>query len=342
DLKPEGPFGDHLGYYSKQHDFPYLRIRAVYHRRNAIWPFTVVGRPPQEDTVFGDLIHEITRPAVESRIPGVRQIHAVDVAGVHPLLLAVGSERYLPYAVREPMEILTQANALLGFGQVSLSKYLFIAAQEDAPQLDARDIPHYLTHVLERLHFSRDLHFQTSTTMDTLDYSGTSLHHGSKLVLACAGKPRRKLGHSEDHLTSLPLPPEFGDVRTILPGFLIVKGPPWIDQSSASREVEKLCRFLAGWENREEWPWITVVDDAEFAAKNLSNWLWVFATRSNPSHDLYGVKATCEHKHWRCEPPLVVDARKKSHHAQALEEDPETTRRVDEWFSKKGPLAGFF
>src|SRR5207253_1267753 len=138
---PEGPFGDHLGYYSLAHDFPVLNVEAVYHRPNAIWPFTVVGRPPQEDTTFGALIHELTGPLIPTVIPGVHAVHAVDAAGVHPLLLAVGSERYVPFAaVRKPQELMTIANAILGQGQLSLAKYLFIVAKEDNPELDIHDI----------------------------------------------------------------------------------------------------------------------------------------------------------------------------------------------------------
>ena len=129
--KPEGPFGDHLGYYSLKHDFPLMRVHKVYAKENAIWPFTVVGRPPQEDTAFGALIHEISGTAIPHEIPGVKEVHAVDAAGVHPLLLAVGSERYTPdLKTQRPAEILTQANRILGTGQLSLAKYLFIAADE--------------------------------------------------------------------------------------------------------------------------------------------------------------------------------------------------------------------
>src|SRR5438309_7330942 len=119
--KTEGPFGDHLGYYSLRHDFPVMRVHKVYHRPGAIWPFTVVGRPPQEDTSFGQLIHDMTGDAIPNEIPGVKEVHAVDAAGVHPLLLAVGSERYTPYApAKQPAELLTIANHILGTGQLSL------------------------------------------------------------------------------------------------------------------------------------------------------------------------------------------------------------------------------
>ena len=103
---PEGPFGDHLGYYSLRHPFPVLSVDKVYHRKDAIWPFTVVGRPPQEDTSFGQFIHELTGPIIPTVVHGIHAVHAVDAAGVHPLLLAIGSERYVPYeARRRPQEL---------------------------------------------------------------------------------------------------------------------------------------------------------------------------------------------------------------------------------------------
>ncbi len=172
---PEGPFGDHLGYYSLAHPFPVMNVDKVYHRPGAIWPFTVVGRPPQEDTAFGEIIHEITGPAIPEVLLGIQAVHAVDAAGVHPLLLAIGSERYVPYAEeRTPQELLTQGNAILGQGQLSLAKYLFIVAREDNPGLDIHDIAAFLEHVLERIDPERDLHFQTRTTIDTLDYSAAT------------------------------------------------------------------------------------------------------------------------------------------------------------------------
>src|SRR5690606_15246089 len=159
-----------------------------------IWSFTVVGRPPQEDTSFGALIHEITGAAIPLEINGLHAVHAVDAAGVHPLLFAIGSERYTPYLKTDrPQELLTIANQILGKNQLSLAKYLFIAAHGDDPQLDIHNIPRFLTHVLERMDFGRDLHFHTQTTIDTLDYSGDGLNAGSKVVFAAAGGVKRTL-----------------------------------------------------------------------------------------------------------------------------------------------------
>jgi len=335
--KPEGPFGDHLGYYSLVHDFPVLNVEKVYHRKDAIWPFTVVGRPPQEDTSFGDIIHEITGPAIPSVMPGVKAVHAVDAAGVHPLLLAVGSERYVPYAgERIPQEILTQANAILGQGQLSLAKYLFITANEDHPELDIHDIAAYLSHVLERVDWSRDLHFQTKTTIDTLDYSGDGLNSGSKVVIAAAGNVKRNL---ETQIPpNLSLPYGYKDPEVVLPGILAVKGPECRD--SEDKNLEEFCRNLDVQHPINQFALVLVVDDAEFIARTLNNFLWVTFTRSNPAKDIRGIGAFVDNKHWGCRGALVIDARIKPHHAPPLIEDPKVTERVNQLAAKGGPLYG--
>src|SRR5262245_37325117 len=234
---PEGPFGDHLGYYSLTHDFPVLNVEHVYHRDDAIWPFTVVGRPPQEDTCFGAIIHELTGPIIPTVVAGVHAVHAVDAAGVHPLLLAIGSERYVPYAAkRKPQELLTCANAILGQGQLSLAKYLLIVAKEDNPDLDIHDIPAFLRHLLERVDWRTDLHFQTCTTIDTLDYSGTGLNEGSKVVVAVVGPPRRTLPTAAPDMS---WPAGFGEPRVCLPGVLAVQAPPFRPEAG---DAEKFCQ----------------------------------------------------------------------------------------------------
>jgi len=336
---PEGPFGDHLGYYSLAHDFPVLDVDHVFHRPGAIWPFTVVGQPPQEDTVFGQLIHELTGPVIPTVIPGLRAVHAVDAAGVHPLLLAIGSERYTPYAERrQPQELLTTANAILGQGQLSLAKYLLIAAGEDDPRLDIHDIAGFLRHVLQRVDWRRDLHFQTRTTIDTLDYSGSGLNQGSKLVIAAAGPVQRSLPTACDGLV---LPAGFSDPRVCLDGVLAVQGPPWkADANGIDDAVERFCAGLRADHSLCRFPLVVVVDDSPFAAASLNNFLWVTFTRSNPAADVYGIESFTVQKHWGTRGSLVIDARIKPHHAPPLIEDPAITRRVDALAAPGRPLHG--
>jgi 4-hydroxy-3-polyprenylbenzoate decarboxylase len=331
---PEGPFGDHLGYYSLAHDFPVLRVEKVYHRRDAIWPFTVVGRPPQEDTTFGELIHEITGPVIPTVIHGVRAVHAVDAAGVHPLLLAIGSERYVPYQPRrQPQELLTQANAILGQGQMSLAKYLLIVAGEDAPELKIDDIGAFFKHLLERVDWQRDLHFQTRTTIDTLDYSGSGLNEGSKVVVAAAGEARRTLPTAIS--SDLRLPEGYDDPRIALPGVLVVRGPKY------GASAERFASHFTLHDPINQFPLVVIVDDSDFAARTLNNLLWVTFTRSNPAADIFGIDAFCHDKHWGCRGSLVIDARIKPHHAPPLVEDPEVTRKIDALAARGGELGKY-
>jgi 4-hydroxy-3-polyprenylbenzoate decarboxylase len=346
---PEGPFGDHLGYYSLAHNFPVLRVEQVYHRPDPIWPFTVVGRPPQEDTVFGQFIHELTGPVVPSLIPGVRAVHAVDAAGVHPLLLAIGSERYVPYGDRSrPQELLTQANAILGQGQMSLAKYLWIANGDDDPALDIRQIDRFLMHILARVDWRRDLHFQTCTTIDTLDYSGSGLNEGSKVVIAAAGPAIRPLPAEisgdlrlpSDTPTSGGERTDFRNPRVCLPGVLAVEGPWYAAAGIKDESIERFCAAYTSNDAINRFPLVVIVGDSEFTAGSLGNFLWVTFTRSDPAADVHGIGEFTANKHWGCTGSLVIDARIKPHHAPPLIEDPAVSRRVDELAARGGPLHG--
>jgi 4-hydroxy-3-polyprenylbenzoate decarboxylase len=337
--KPEGPFGDHLGYYSLQHDFPLMKVHKVYARKNAIWPFTVVGRPPQEDTSFGKLIHEITGSAVQKEIPGLKEVNAVDAAGVHPLLLAIGSERYTPYApTKQPAEILTIANHILGTGQLSLAKFLFITA-DDANKLSTHNIESYLQFILQRINLKRDIHFYTNTTIDTLDYSGTGLNSGSKVVLAAYGQQLRELATTvPDCLNNLQ---SFENAKLVMPGVVAIQTKKFSDYAIAVNEMQILnaqcSMFNVGLNSI---PFIIITEDADFISNTLNNFLWITFTRCNPSHDIYGIDSFTENKHWGCNGPLVFDARIKPHHAPAVEKDAAIEKKIQRLFEKGGSLYG--
>ena len=338
DNKPEGPFGDHLGYYSLKHPFPLMKVHNVYHRRDAIWSFTVVGRPPQEDTSFGALIHEITGAAMPKEIPGLHAVNAVDAAGVHPLLFAIGSERYTPYLnERKPQEILTIANQILGKGQLSLAKYLFIVAKEDDPNLSVNDIGGFLKHILQRIDLTRDLHFYTKTTIDTLDYSGSGLNLGSKVAVAVAGAVRRELWSELPAGFTLTRP--FEKFKMVMPGVLAIEVPKNIKNSDLPIVLEILDEHLRD-QDLNNLPLLVLCDDADFTVQNINNFVWVTFTRSNPSHDIYGIDSFTEHKHWGCNGPLIIDARIKPHHAPVLEKDPTVEKMVDKMGEKGSALYG--
>jgi 4-hydroxy-3-polyprenylbenzoate decarboxylase len=337
--KPEGPFGDHLGYYSLAHDFPLMRVHKVYAKENAIWPFTVVGRPPQEDTAFGALIHDISGSAIPNEIPGVKEVHAVDAAGVHPLLLAVGSERYTPYLKSaRPAELLTQANHILGTGQLSLAKYLFISGDADK-KINCHNIREFFIHMFERIDLSRDLHFYTKTSIDTLDYSGNSINEGSKLVVAAYGDKTRNL--AQELPTSISTCDFISNTVLLMEGVIGVMLKPFTNYTNAKTEIQELAIWLAQHQNALEGiVQIVIYDDFKFTPNpnNLNDYVWVTYTRSNPADDIYGVGEFIENKHWGCRGPMIIDARKKPHHAPELKINATTEKSIARFFEKGAVL----
>ncbi len=329
--KPEGPFGDHLGYYSLQHPFPLMKVHKVYARKNAIWAFTVVGRPPQEDTSFGELIHAMTGDAVSNEIPGVKEVHAVDAAGVHPLLLAIGSERYTPFLDNKaPAELLTIANHILGTGQLSLAKFVWITAPQTkkGEQLSTHNVPAFFKYMMERMDLKRDVHFYTKTTMDTLDYSGEGLNEGSKVVMAAYGDPKRTLCETVPSLISNHLE----NATCVMPGVIAINA----QNNSISSIQEKLKGLGDALLNQEGVFMLVITEDATWMAANIQNFLWAGFTRVNPSHDIDGVDAFVEYKHWGCQGPMIFDATIKKHHAPPVLKDDNVEKRVDALLVKYG------
>ncbi len=337
-LLPEGPFGDHLGYYSLRHLFPVLKVNKVYARKDAIWPFTVVGRPPQEDTIFGKLIHELTETMIPVTLPGVLKVHAVDEAGVHPLLLAIGTERYVPYlpeSQQQPMEILTQANAILGFNQLSLAKYIMIVANEPGiPSI--YDVKSFFLFLLERIDFERDLHFITNTTIDTLDYSGTKLNIGSKVIFAATYPKKRELSDTlKINFSRIGIK----NYHFVAKGILSIEAPKYKKNdpflSTIIQFIEENYKFF------KNIGLIVLCDNSYFCSKTFSNFLWVTFTRSNPATDMYGPFSKIQDKHWGCKNPIIIDARIKPHHAPPLEIDKKTLLKVERFFRKGNSLDKF-
>ena len=326
--KPEGPFGDHLGYYSLEHSFPLMRVHKVYARKNAIWAFTVVGRPPQEDTSFGQLIHAMTGAAVSNEIPGLKEVHAVDAAGVHPLLLAIGSERYTPYlTTKQPAEILTIANHILGTGQLSLAKFVFITA-DDTNQLSTHRVQAYFEYILSRLDLSNDIHFYTKTTMDTLDYSGEGLNAGSKVVIAAYGDVKRTLANTvPQRLLNLNI-----DASLIMPGVIAVNASAMNTSTLQSALLGQGEALLM----QEGVVMMIITEDPKWMASDLNNFLWAAFTRTNPSHDIEAIDAFTTKKHWGAKGPLVFDATIKPHHAPPVLKDAAVEKKVDAILEKYG------
>ncbi|MCL4139498.1 UNVERIFIED_CONTAM: hypothetical protein GTU68_037097 [Idotea baltica] len=310
---PEGPFGDHYGYYSEVHDFPVLRAQALLHRRDAIFPATVVGKPRQEDFFIGDYLQDLLSPLFPVVMPAVRDLWSYGETGYHSLSAAVVHERY-------KREAMVSAFRILGEGQLSLTKFLLLV---DKP-IDLHDFRAVLQHVLERADFRTDLFIFANLSMDTLDYAGTSLNEGSKGVLIGIGEPRRKL---PEEFTGNPQGVE--DVRVFCPGCLVIQVQDHGSDPEAGARVAKDPAFA-------DWQLLVLSDDAERATRSATNFLWSTFTRFDPAADVYGRETNLVHNQASLEPPIVIDARMKAPYPEELFCDEQTsetvTRRWKEYF----------
>ena len=316
--RPEGPFGDHYGYYSEVHDYPVFHCRALCHKKHAIFPATVVGKPRQEDFFLGDYLQELLSPLFPVVMPTVRGLWSYGETGYHSLAAAVVRERY-------KREAMVGAFRILGEGQLSLTKFLLATDRE----VDLRDFRAVLTCVLERADFRTDLFLLPNLAMDSLDYAGPRIDEGSKGVLLGLGDPIREL---PEEYTGAP-PRDVRAVRVFAPGCLVVEGPPHVDEPDCSARVATHAGFA-------DWPLIVLSDDAERATRSVSNFLWTTFTRFDPAADLRAARAELVHNHAALTPPIVLDARIKPGYPEELFCDEETARRVDRRWSEYFPDGG--
>ncbi|MBI3894053.1 MAG: UbiD family decarboxylase [Candidatus Wallbacteria bacterium] len=313
--QPEGPFGDHYGYYSLKHDYPVFQCKTLYHRRDAILPATVVGKPHQEDFYLGDYLQELLSPLFPLVMPTVRDLWAYGETGYHPLAAAVIQERY-------GREAMVSAFRILGEGQLSLTKFLVCI---DTP-LDLKDFRKLLVHVLERVHWETDLYVFSELSMDTLDYAGPEVNKGSKGVLLGLGQAWQRLPEVFEG------PPPAGAEEAIpyCPGCLIVQGPGF----EADRDYPaRLAADLAV----AAWPLVVLSDRARHAAASTMNFLWTTFTRFEPAADLHSAATRVVRHHLSYSGPIVIDARMKPWYPEELFCDPETRAVVDRRWNEYFP-----
>ncbi|MBC8414225.1 MAG: UbiD family decarboxylase [Nitrospira sp.] len=314
--KPEGPFGDHFGYNSLQHDYPVFHVDRLYHRNNAIYPATVVGRPRQEDYYIGDYLQELLSPLFPLVMNGVKQLKTFGDTGFHSLAAARVNNRY-------PREAFAAAMRILGEGQLSLTKFLIITDGE----IDVTDFKSLWTHVLERVNWQTDLFVFDNVSQDTLDYTGPAVNKGSKALLMGLGKdPVRKL--PREFRGKLP----DGCTKPVayLPGTLVLQC------KSYEADIE-LADRVAHSEGLEEWPVILLVDNSREATISLKEFLWTFFTRFEPAADIHGRKPETRRFHTSLHAPVIFDCRMKPWYTPVLEVDKATKDLVDNKIGKIVP-----
>lgn len=301
----EGPFGDHYGYYSLAHEFPYLNVEHVLARPDAIYPATIVGRPPQEDLYLGNWLQELLGPIISQLMPGVIKLWSYGQTGFHALAAAQIRQRY-------ERESLSHALRILGEGQLSLTKFLLITDQP----VNLQNFKQTLSTVLERFCPHKDLYILSQLSLDTLDYTGPSLNHGSRGILAGCGSPKRQL--FDQFASSLAAP--FTKATAFCAGCLVVQGPSYTsDPMAANRLLDA---------NLEQWPLIALVDDVDATIKSESDFLWTVFMRFEPAQDIYTRSSLFRH-HLMHELPIVIDARIKPSYPPIVEVDARTSELVD-------------
>ncbi|MGE0144371.1 MAG: UbiD family decarboxylase [Planctomycetota bacterium] len=306
-MHPEGPFGDHYGYYSLKHDYPRVDVHTLAHRKDPIGAATVVGKPRQEDFFLGDYLQDLLTPLIRVVMPAVRSLWSYGETGYHSLAAAVVAERYR-------REAMTSAFRILGEGQLALTKFLLLTDRA----VDLRDFRATLTHVLARMRPETDLFVFSNLSMDTLDYTGPKVNEGSKGVMLGLGDPVRTLPTTTDGLS---LPSGFARAAVFCPGCLVVDGPRYAGETDAAAR-------LAAHPALADWPLIVLCDDAESTARTAIRFLWTTFTRFEPAADLVSARTTVARGHVVREGPIVIDARMKPSYPKELFCDPDTARLV--------------
>jgi 4-hydroxybenzoate decarboxylase subunit C len=304
--RPEGPFGDHYGYYSLEHDYPVFDVEAVFHRKDAVYPATVVGKPRQEDFFIGDYLQQLLSPLFPLVMPSVRDLWSYGETGFHSLAAAVVRERYA-------REALVSAFRILGEGQLSLTKFLLLT---DTPQ-DLRDFPKLFEHVLARVRWESDLFVFSNVSMDTLDYTSGKVNEGSKAVMLGLGEPVRELPREFRG----ELPPGVTRAEVFCGGCLVAQGSAFYEDPGQAARLARESAFA-------EWPLVVLHDDAG-VARSAPDFLWATWTRFEPASDIHAAGTDVRRHHLSYRAPVVIDARMKPGYPDELVVRPDIADLVD-------------
>lgn len=316
EMRPEGPFGDHYGYYSYQHDYPVFHVDAVCRKKNPVWPATVVGKPRQEDFYIGDYLQELLSPLFPVVMPNVLDLWSYGETGHHSLAGAVVNTRYQREAVQAAFRI-------LGEGQLSLTKFLWLT---DSP-VDLRDPKAVLEHLLCRFRPETDLYIVSNVSMDTLDYTGPEVNLGSKGIMLGLGEPWRDLPKAPP----TELPAGITQAVPFCAGCLLVSGNAHAEEAGLAERIKDAF---------PDWPLVCIVDDARKVAASPMRFLWAVFTRFEPAADIYAQTTRVQRHHISYGGTILIDSRKKATYAEELFVDDDTRTLVDNRWSEYFPQGG--
>lgn len=303
----EGPFGDHFGYYSHAHDYPVFEVDHIFHRNDAIYPATIVGKPRQEDFFIGDYLQRLLSPLFPLVMPSVKELHSCGETGFHGLAIARVKERY-------PREAMKSAFGILGQGQLSLQKCLMVTDGD----VELGDFKKVLTHFLERTVWQRDLFVISQVSQDTLDYTGPKVNEGSKKIWLALGDAIRTLNGE----IKQPLPSFVKNAGVFVPGCLLIECPSYKSNPNLANEIRELSCF-------KDFEIVLLVDNVAEAISSNEKMMWTWFTRFEPANDIYAAKTELNRFHVCLTAPVFFDCRMKPWYPSTVEPDENTVKLVD-------------
>ncbi|OKP85191.1 4-hydroxybenzoate decarboxylase [Paenibacillus helianthi] len=304
----DGPFGNHYGYYSKPRDFPVMHVQRIWHRKDAIYPATIVGKPHQEDYYLREYIQRLLAPVYPLLMPSVKALWEYSECGPHSLVSAVVRESY-------PNEAMVSAYRILGEGQLSLTKFLLLT---DEP-VELTDFPRLLENVLERFNPASDLMVYSNVSQHEQGHPVNPLNNSSKAIMVGVGSPVRELPYAYTE----GLIPGVSQAIPYCRGCLAVSGASYEEDPGLATRLVAVLRA-----QETAWPLVIVVDNAADTVRTQTSFLWTVFTRFDPASDIY---AECEIKrhHIGYKLPLVIDARMKREYPEELIPREDIVQRVD-------------
>ena len=285
EMRLEGPFGDHTGYYSQDGDYPVFHLTAITHRKNPIYLTTIVGKPPQEDFYLGRATERIFLPLLRTQLPEIVDMD-MPVEGVFHNCVIVSINKRFPMQSRRLM------NALWGLGQMSLVKTIITV---DAT-VNVHNYDEVINLLLNKVNFERDLFFSEGV-LDVLNHASDNMLYGSKLGVDLTEKVEGEPGfdvNAPSALTDSALP-STEEVKSYFPelkGCRFLNFSPQrpimlaaLNKTHSNQAKEFIETFFN--ESKFSGVNILIVLEGHIDTENDSEVMWKFFSNLDPKRDFY-------------------------------------------------------
>ena len=304
ELREEGPFGDHTGYYSLKGDYPVFHITAITHRKNPIYFTTIVGKPPMEDCYMGKATERLFLPMLKALNPEIIDIDLPWEGVFHNCIIVSMKKKY-------PMHARKLMTSLWGSGQMSFSKMLLTVDEA----INVHDYKEVALRLLNNIDIERDIYISEGT-LDVLDHSSPNYIYGSKVGIDTTERIEGETQRQE-HRVSEQWPACATADRSVNSGQLKEKIPDILNINIPLKDVKNKVIFIS---IKKDKPYharivaeklfkltngnnsirIAVILDEDVNIKDISTVIWKLFNNVDPKRDFYFID-------WK----LAIDATKK-------------------------------